>query len=142
MTYFQDLLSFVLFHIFSFKLYPCHFFVSGIIYFSLYDFGRISMALQFLRFFSSCFYFAPKYQVKSKCIFLSLKSVMLEGSWQVEDKTRLNSHRRCDERQGCEINASLDIRLEEDPCPGTEKYLEAHYVCHSLSEGPPTQGLV
>ena len=63
LTYFQDFVSFVLFHIFSFKLYPCHFFVSGIIYFSLYDFGWFSMALQFLRFFSSCSY-VPKYQVQ------------------------------------------------------------------------------
>ena len=47
---------------------------------------------------------------------------------------------RCDERADCSVNASLDIRLESDPCPNTEKYLEAHYVCHSLSEGPPTQG--
>ena len=71
---------------------------------------------------------------KSKCIFLSLRSVILEGSWQ------LNFLSRCDERPDCSLNASLDIRLSSDPCPNTEKYLEAHYVCHSLSEGPPTQG--
>ena len=56
------------------------------------------------------------------------------GSWQ------FNFLCRCDERPDCSLNASLDIRLESDPCPNTEKYLEAHYVCHSLSEGPPTQG--
>ena len=46
---------------------------------------------------------------------------------------------RCDELNFCSLNANLD-ELEEDPCPKTEKYLEAHYVCHSLIDGPPVQG--
>ena len=45
---------------------------------------------------------------------------------------------RCDELGSCELAAQLE--LEQDPCPATEKYLEAHYICHSLSDGPPTQG--
>ena len=90
---------------------------------------------QWLFSFWDSFHLVLTFQrIKSKCIFLSLRSVILEGSWQ------LNFLCRCDERADCSLNASLDIRLESDPCPNTEKYLEAHYVCHSLSEGPPTQG--
>ena len=131
LTYFQDFVSFVLFHIFSFKLYPCHFLCQALFIsrFMILD------GSQWLFSFWDSFHLVLTFQsIKSKCIFLSLRSVILEGSWQ------LSFLRRCDERVDCSLNASLDIRLESDPCPGTEKYLEAHYVCHSLSEGPPTQG--
>ena len=131
LTYFQDFVSFVLFHIFSFKLYPCHFLCQALFIsrFMILD------GSQWLFSFWDSFHLVLTFQsIKSKCIFLSLRSVILEGSWQ------LSFLRRCDERAVCSLNASLDIRLESDPCPNTEKYLEAHYVCQSLSEGPPTQG--
>ena len=47
---------------------------------------------------------------------------------------------RCDEHNFCSLSANLDDLELEDPCPKTEKYLEAHFVCHSLIDGPPLQG--
>ena len=64
------------------------FLVPGILYFSLYDFGRISLALQFLGFFSSVL---TARSIKSKCTFLSLKSVILEGGWKLDDKTLVST---------------------------------------------------
>ena len=77
--------------------------------------------------------------------FLKYQILLFVANPSVIWKGRLTKHavwlptRRCDERNFCSLNAKLDA-LEEDPCPETEKYLEAHYVCHSLIDGPPTQG--
>ena len=35
---------------------------------------------------------------------------------------------RCNNKKYCEISAA-DYDFGEDPCPDTERYLEAHYVC-------------
>ena len=142
LTYFQDFVSFVLFCSIYSRL-SCtlvifcvrHYLFLALWFWTVLN-GSSVFEILFILFLRS-----KVSSRKSKCIFLSLRSVILEGSWQVDDKTRPNLLRRCDEREGCQINASLDIRLEDDPCPKTEKYLEAHYVCHSLGEGPPTQGL-
>jgi len=40
---------------------------------------------------------------------------------------------RCDERSDCTLEARLD-EFVEDPCPNTEKYLEAHYICGSKAD--------
>merc|ERR1719270_105409 len=45
---------------------------------------------------------------------------------------------RCDSLASCIVPSSLEgVR---DPCPLTEKYLEAHYLCHSPLHGPYTTG--
>ncbi|KAJ8917930.1 hypothetical protein NQ315_002625 [Exocentrus adspersus] len=36
-------------------------------------------------------------------------------------------HSRCTHYQNCSIQASTN--MFDDPCPGTHKYLEAHYQC-------------
>lgn len=78
----------------------------------------------------------------SSASFLSCYISHLERRW-VDTKARvdflLSSILRCDETNFCSLDANLD-GLEEDPCPKTEKYLEAHFVCHSLTDGPPSQG--
>ena len=78
----------------------------------------------------------------SSASFLSCYISHLERRW-VDTKARvdflLSSILRCDETNFCSLDANLD-GLEEDPCPKTEKYLEAHFVCHSLTDGPPRQG--
>ncbi len=58
----------------------------------------------------------------------------LAGQWAGQGPSR------CDKRPSCGMAAALDPEVQEDPCPGTEKYLEAHYLCHSLVHGPPTTG--
>ena len=35
---------------------------------------------------------------------------------------------RCNNKNHCEISAS-DYNFGPDPCPDTERYLEAHYIC-------------
>ena len=70
-------------------------------------------------------------------LFVASPSVILKG--RLTKPSVWLPTRRCDEHNFCSLNAKLD-ELEEDPCPKTEKYLEAHYVCHSLIDGPPTQG--
>ena len=35
---------------------------------------------------------------------------------------------RCDNKNSCNISAK-DYNFGPDPCPDTERYLEAHYVC-------------
>ena len=63
-----------------------------------------------------------------------------QSSWKAagwhKTKSQLPPSPRCDEQNFCAVNANLD-ELDEDPCPKTEKYLEAHFVCHSLIDGPP-----
>lgn len=36
---------------------------------------------------------------------------------------------KCDGKSECIINVK-NAELGEDPCPGTYKYLEVHYICH------------
>ena len=43
---------------------------------------------------------------------------------------------RCDSLASCIVPSSLEGVT--DPCPLTEKYLEAHYLCHSPIHGPYT----
>ena len=45
---------------------------------------------------------------------------------------------RCDSLASCIVPSSLEGVT--DPCPLTEKYLEAHYLCHSPIHGPYTTG--
>ena len=45
---------------------------------------------------------------------------------------------RCDSLASCIVPSSLEGVT--DPCPLTEKYLEAHYLCHSPLQGPYTTG--
>ena len=45
---------------------------------------------------------------------------------------------RCDSLASCIVPSSLEGVT--DPCPLTEKYLEAHYLCHSPLHGPYTTG--
>lgn len=35
---------------------------------------------------------------------------------------------RCNHRNSCSVDVRSDV-FEEDPCPGTGKYIEAHYQC-------------
>uniref|UniRef100_T1JBP7 Uncharacterized protein n=1 Tax=Strigamia maritima TaxID=126957 RepID=T1JBP7_STRMM len=43
---------------------------------------------------------------------------------------------RCSQQNSCSIRA--DTQVFSDPCPGTWKYLEAHYLCSPASTSPPT----
>ena len=36
--------------------------------------------------------------------------------------------KRCDNKNFCQISAS-DYNFGPDPCPDTERYVEAHYIC-------------
>ncbi len=37
---------------------------------------------------------------------------------------------RCDGRTSCSVSpAEFSSTVSADPCPGTDKYLEAHYLC-------------
>lgn len=36
---------------------------------------------------------------------------------------------KCDGKSECRINVA-NYELGGDPCPGTHKYLEVHYICH------------
>ena len=45
---------------------------------------------------------------------------------------------RCDSLASCIVPSSVEGMT--DPCPLTEKYLEAHYLCHSPIHGPYTTG--
>ena len=88
LTYFQDFVSFVLFHIFSFKLYLVIFWCQALFIsrFIILD------GSQWLFSFWDSFHLVLTFRsIKSKCIFLSLRSVILEGGWQVEDKTHVST---------------------------------------------------
>ena len=77
----------------------------------------------------------------SSASFCGATSVILKGG-KVDTKPHVNFLHmpRCDEQDFCSLSANLDDLALEDPCPKTEKYLEAHFVCHSLINGPPVQG--
>lgn len=45
----------------------------------------------------------------------------------VKTRDRLSLFIRCSHNQNCSIPASTN--MFGDPCPGTHKYLEAHYQC-------------
>ena len=49
---------------------------------------------------------------------------------------------RCDGLPSCEVPSSPSFLTSVDPCPDTEKYLEAHYLCPGLGQAPPTTGLL
>lgn len=36
---------------------------------------------------------------------------------------------KCDGKSECSINVE-NVKLGGDPCPGTHKYLEVHYICY------------
>ena len=44
---------------------------------------------------------------------------------------------RCDNREQCEISAD-EFDFGSNPCPDTERYLEAHYVCVRKQSSPAT----
>lgn len=44
-------------------------------------------------------------------------------------KINVNHSLRCAHKQNCSVLASTN--MFGDPCPGTHKYLEAHYQCIS-----------
>ena len=48
---------------------------------------------------------------------------------------------RCDNREHCEISAD-EFDFGSNPCPDTERYLEAHYVCVRKQSSPATGELV
>ena len=43
---------------------------------------------------------------------------------------------RCSQKRNCSVSASTS--LFDDPCPGTIKYLEAHYACLSATSSSST----
>ena len=91
-----------------------------------------------LRIFVRFFLYALKISSASFC---GATSVILKGG-KVDTKPLMStsSMPRCDEQDFCSLSANLDDLALEDPCPKTEKYLEAHFMCHSLIDGPPVQG--
>ena len=86
-------------------------------------------------------FFFPSVLKISSASFCGATSVILKGG-KVDTKPHVNflPMPRCDEQDFCSLSANLDDLALEDPCPKTEKYLEAHFVCHSLIDGPPVQG--
>ena len=80
----------------------------------------------------------------SSASFCGATSVILKGG-KVDTKPHVNflPMPRCDEQDFCSLSANLDDLALEDPCPKTEKYLEAQgdvstSTCklHSLTVNP------